>query len=434
MMIPIRPLPFSPKYSTPIYQLLQKDSGHGAPMMPAAFMDSTMAKLRASLLVSDGLNTDADFRTCATRVLGRSAYAKFVQTAGYSDFEDAHYRDAINNYGFDDVYRSDTHEGFFVVPWNLLLERLLSAVAAACSEFTIIKGRACTLDYNGPPAQGQLKNLFKKSKETLTVGALVTRRSPSRDPSDRDCDPPEQRMIALTCRHVILAVPPHELHKLRPIGLPALGTSLKLVTGCLAGQPFLRVYVKIAKHARAAVAQYADGYTVVTGPLQKIIAMDAAAGIYMLAYADNANASTLLRIMRPKSELLAQEPCVLRTHEMRVKEHFTRLLLQAVPEIDTALATVRAPRSAGAGASQNIIAAMCAIYWRCGTHYVRSAKRGSPAGTCLGPPTSSHEVDARFASPAVTRSSHVTLVGEAFSRSHQGWVEGALQSVDERLL
>jgi hypothetical protein len=57
------------------------------------------------------------------------------------------------------------------------------------------------------------------------------------------------------------------------------------------GQPFLRLYAKFNKESTEIMKKYVTSYTIVPGPLQKIIPIDANKGVYMIAYSDNYYAS-----------------------------------------------------------------------------------------------------------------------------------------------
>lgn len=146
------------------------------------------------------------------------------------------------------------------------------------------------------------------------------------------------------------------------------------------GQPFLRVYAKFTpKSARLIQHKVgASGHLVVNPPLQKIITMDAQKGVYMIAYSDNRSARRLRR-------------------HVDNKVMFCKLVEDALDIVRGSLEIVD----------------MRAFYWNIGTHYnlprpIRSRRD--------------------FVDEAQHPSDRILVVGEAVSL-HQGWVEGALESV-----
>jgi hypothetical protein len=120
------------------------------------------------------------------------------------------------------------------------------------------------------------------------------------------------------------------------------------------------------------------GVTVVGGPLQKIIAMSDS--VYMIAYSDNEHARTMLAMAKDKDGV-------------------TRLL----------------ERSLGLPPHALSIDALESFFIPAGTHYNDPGLPARTAPKALQNPEP-----------------NVYVVGEAVSQ-HQGWVEGALESVDSVL-
>jgi hypothetical protein len=144
-------------------------------------------------------------------------------------------------------------------------------------------------------------------------------------------------------------------------------------------QPFLRVYAKFDKKSLAHLNDAVPtGHQIVKGPLQKIISIDKEKGVYMIAYSDNQNAERLHSFCE-------------NTESNR--SFFGRLVEQAL----------------GLEAESVHVRAITSFFWQEGTHYYRPNKK---------------EQNKQHPLPSVL------VVGEAVSR-HQGWVEGALESVDE---
>ena len=143
-------------------------------------------------------------------------------------------------------------------------------------------------------------------------------------------------------------------------------------------QPFIRVYATFSKGGdllRTAV----PSATHVKGPLQKIIPMFSLAKrpMYMIAYADNENAKLL------KSPL-----------ENEDREYFARKLES----------TLTLPKDSLK------ITSMTGMYWPIGTHYFTKSQTKNTLSKLQKP------------------AANVWVVGEAVAM-HQGWVEGALESV-----
>ena len=131
--------------------------------------------------------------------------------------------------------------------------------------------------------------------------------------------------------------------------------------------------------------QYVPHYTIVPGPLQKIIPIDATKGVYMIAYSDNANAIAL-------------------------KEHLKNTAENRALYCDLIEQSLGIPN----GSLQLI--AIKDYYWPIGTHYYEP----------LRPPFKNRDA---FLKVAQHPEKNLFIVGEAVSR-YQGWVEGALESVE----
>ena len=169
-------------------------------------------------------------------------------------------------------------------------------------------------------------------------------------------------------------------------GIRALLPALPLYKG-IRGQPFLRLYVQFSTQSAAAMSlRVLDGVTLVGGPLQKIIPIKKDAGIYMVAYCDNGNAVYMSRLMKNTSA------------NRRAVAHLVHAALQI--EYTQPLQ----------------ITSMRAFYFKNGTHYYKP----------LMDPLKSRPEFLRAAQMPLPG---VFVVGEVVSL-HQGWVEGALESVD----
>ena len=130
--------------------------------------------------------------------------------------------------------------------------------------------------------------------------------------------------------------------------------------------------------------QYIKGYTVVEGPLQKIIPMDSNKGVYMIAYSDNTNATFLKKYLEdtPKN-----------------REIFCYLLEKAlgIPNKSLELVSIKD------------------YYWPIGTHY-------------YSPLSNKYDNREEFIRKAQNPEKGILVVGEVVC-DNQGWTNGALSSV-----
>ena len=156
------------------------------------------------------------------------------------------------------------------------------------------------------------------------------------------------------------------------------------------GQPFLLVYAKFDRESTEIMKKYVTAFTPLTGPLQKIIPMDPSKGVYMIAYTDNKHAT-----------VLQSKGALENTRENR--EMYSKWVTDAlgIPATETA--------------SLNIIA-ITDYYWSVGTHY-------------YAPLSDEFKTRTDFIHQAQRPMKGMVVVGEMISRN-QGWVEGALESVD----
>jgi hypothetical protein len=150
------------------------------------------------------------------------------------------------------------------------------------------------------------------------------------------------------------------------------------------GQPFLRLYAKFDRKSSELLKKYISDYTIVPGPLQKIIPIDSYKGVYMIAYSDNENAVLLKEHLKNTIE--------------------NRNLYEKLIE-----------ESLGIPKDSLKILAIKDFYWPIGTHYYE--------------PLHGFKTREEFINKAQHPMNGMLVVGEAVS-SYQGWVEGALESVD----
>lgn len=148
------------------------------------------------------------------------------------------------------------------------------------------------------------------------------------------------------------------------------------------GQPFLRLYASFSGKSAAAMRVAVKGVTIVGGLLQKLIPVSDT--VFMVAYADNASAKAL---------------------------HW--LLSSSVESSKRGVAgVVEAALHMRKGSLK--IDALRMVFFANGTHYNDPGLGAFPTASIQRPLP------------------HVFVVGEAVSK-HQGWVEGALESVESAL-
>lgn len=136
------------------------------------------------------------------------------------------------------------------------------------------------------------------------------------------------------------------------------------------GQPFLRTYIQLDPSSAEILKNYIKGTTVVSNVFQKIIPMNQEKGIYMIAYSDNQKAIKGKSLNKTQIVKEIQK-------EFGVKDSLTILKLKH-------------------------------YFWDIGTHYYK------------------YKPDANRQHPV----DNVYVIGESVSLN-QGWVEGALESVEK---
>ena len=154
------------------------------------------------------------------------------------------------------------------------------------------------------------------------------------------------------------------------------------------GQPFLRIYGQFSKNSRATMAKYVSKQTIVAGPIHKLIPIDPEKGVYMIVYTDNQGAKTLKKYTE-------------NTAENRAK--LEALLVKALGIPDPAIEPLN-------------LLDMQSFYWPIGTHYYE-------------PLRGSYKNRRTFIKAIQRPAKNVMVVGEMVALN-QGWVEGALESVD----
>jgi len=277
------------------------------------------------------------FKKFAKSVLGPEEYDNFLLTSGYTDYENEDAHDVFTYYGMED---NSTKYKAFHVAWKELVTKLADAIGSEHFRFS-----------------SQVAALSKTKSGTFQVftgpgGAHYAAK---------------KVIIATTISGIRLLLPDFPIYRE------------------IEGQPFLRLYGKFDKTSLNIVHSFVKGTTIVPGPLQKIIPMNAEKGVYMIAYSDNKNAEFL----KPHLENTAQN-----------RHFFCHIMEQSlgIPKDTLKLLTMKS------------------FYWDIGTHYFK--------------PLEKYKTRAEFIEAAQHPIKDIWVVGEAVS-FHQGWTEGALESVEQ---
>jgi hypothetical protein len=178
------------------------------------------------------------------------------------------------------------------------------------------------------------------------------------------------------CKKVIVATEINGIQKLLPE---------YRIYNQVKSQPFLRIYGKFSKESARIMEEKCGQTTIVPGPIHKIIPMDIEKGIYMIAYTDNDGAKILERY---KSNTVKNRNILCRELEAALN----------IPDDSLELDD------------------MVDFYWDVGTHYYSPMKG-----------TFKNRKD--FCKHLQRPTNDILVVGEAVSMK-QGWVEGALESVE----
>ncbi|NBO72470.1 MAG: FAD-dependent oxidoreductase [Bacteroidetes bacterium] len=297
-------------------------------------------------------------------ILGESQYNEFVVTSGYTDFEDADIYETLYHYGMDDNVSGWTA---LHVPWNNLVERLYDRIGGEHFRFST---EVVKIDPNK-------KDATNYRFEITTATATATHKKYYAN----------KVIVATTIQGVRHIVPG--------------AASPTSIYQHIRGQPFLIVYAKFDKASTEIMKKHLTAFTVVTGPLQKLIPMDPDKGVYMIAYTDNQHAKSL-----KARGALKNTP--------EVREMYSKWISHALG----------IPKHTNTNNNTNNtneppihITAIRDYYWNDGTHYYT--------------PLDIRKYNTRpeFIRKAQRPMPGMVVVGEMVSR-HQGWVEGALESVD----
>jgi hypothetical protein len=205
-------------------------------------------------------------------------------------------------------------------------------------------------------------------------------------------------------RKVIVATTVESIRKLLP-----LPSQQAKIYKTVQGQPFLRIYGKFDKQSTAIMQEHVAKHTLVAGNIHRIIPMNIDKGVYMIVYSDNEGATRLKRYTENTDE------------NRRVLCH----LLE---------------RAVGIPRDTLKLIAIKSYFWEIGTHYYEPLPLPIPTPTLTHAPAASasasvsvseiEKAHTEFVKKLQHPMPNVWVVGEAVSRN-QGWVEGALESVEK---
>jgi hypothetical protein len=287
-------------------------------------------------------NKGMTFKQFAKPSLGIKEYEQFLITTGYTDYENEDAFDTLYHYGMED--NAFTYKAFYV-EWREMVLRLADKIGY---------------------------NHFKFSNDVIKISKI----------SENPC---KFQIVTESgnnyyCKKVIVATTIQGIRKLLPT-YP--------IYNDIEGQPFLRLYGKFSEKSIPIIRQYVKGITIVPGPLQKIMPIDADKGVYMISYSDNNNAIALKKHLE-------------NTEQNR--HLFCKLIEKTLGIPDNTLQLI----------------AIKDYYWPIGTHYYKPLNKDL------------YKTRAQFIKQAQHPEGGVLVVGEVVS-NNQGWTEGALESVKSTL-
>lgn len=282
------------------------------------------------------------FKKFVKPYLGDTLYKKFIVSSGYSDYENEDVFEVLYHYQMDDNGPGWTS---LSIPWKKLIEALVAKIGATniktTKKVTIIE------KIENKPCLFLVET--EKGEQFISNKVIVATRINS-----------TQKLVVNGSKHNSIYQSVH-------------------------GQPFLYVYAKFTQKSADILKTFVPFYTIVPGPLQKMVPMNPEKGVYMIAYCDNKNADYL-------KDFVSNVP--------QNRTFFEK-------EVENAL---------GIESGSLKIIAIKDYYWPIGTHYFDPLDKTKF--------TSRND----FLNKAQHPENGMLVVGEAFS-IRQGWTEGALSSV-----
>lgn len=278
------------------------------------------------------------FEQFAKPILGETDYKRFLVSSGYTDYEKEGVYETLYNYEMED---NSGHLSAFSVHWNQMVMKMVSNIGESHFKFST-----------------EVHSIFGTNNNTGFVVEVEHGRN-------------------YMCKKVIVATTISGIRSLFP---------KMTIYKEIEGQPFLRVYGKLAKTSIPIMKEFVKGRVCVTGPLQKLISIDPENGVYMIAYNDNKNA---LKLKNHTQNTLEN------------REFYCNLI----------------ERSLGIPVGRIHLIGIKSFYWHIGTHYYKPLDYAK------------YKDRETFIEEAQHPTDGILIVGEVVSKN-QGWVEGALKSVD----
>jgi hypothetical protein len=283
------------------------------------------------------------FKNFASQILGDVKYKLFTIYAGYTDYEDADVYETLYNYGMDD---NKSGWPMLYIPWKELVHRLCEYIGYSNIKYSNNVMSITKINDEGENCLFEIK--------TDEGNAYFSNKV----------------IVATTISGILKLVPG--------------ASNANSLYQQIHGQPFLRLYAKFDKKSSEILKKVVENYTIVPGPLQKIIPINSEKGVYMIAYNDNANALVLKNHLK---------------NTLQNRKLYEKLIEQSL----------------GLPTHSLYIIEIKDFYWPIGTHYYEPMR---------GPYKSREE----FVYDAQHPEKGMLVVGEAVS-TYQGWSEGALESV-----
>jgi len=271
------------------------------------------------------------FKKFGIEILGKELYNKFITYLGYSDYENEDAYETLYHYGLDDNIGNDE---ILYIKWNELLDSISNKIG---------------------------NNNIKTNNNIISINKLDDKFIIKNDKGKQ-----------YFSNKLIIATTIDTVNKL----LPKL-----TIYNNIKGQIFLRAYGKFDEKSTDIINNIIKGYTIVNGPIKKIIPINKETGIYMIAYTDNKGAIYFKNHLKDKKFFCREIEKVLELSKNTLK----------------------------------LIGIKC-FYWNIGTHYYK-------------PLTKKYKSRKEFIDKCQNPEKNLFVIGELISRN-QGWTQGALESVN----
>lgn len=196
-------------------------------------------------------DTQLNFEDWFISIKGEETFKKFCDACGYTDFRKLNVKDALYNYGFDDVVSGGKK---FTVPWNALIEKLSQKILEHQNAKILL--------------QSQIKEVLGKNKVKLSDNTIIE------------------------FTNLKICIPPSDILESKVKGL--LYSNVIDYVSNVYGQSFCYIY-GVTNDLNIST------YTVVPQPLQKIIPFKN--NVFMLAYSDNDNADYLYKNIKTAKDM-----------------------------------------------------------------------------------------------------------------------------------